>query len=582
MVLTSLLFLAPLWVPAAQDTRISTGPPTGVPPAAAPGPADAGPSPVQGDDLRVNTITTSAQNETSIAANPLDPLNWVAVANDYHPGPTHTGWYTTLDGGQTWTSGVFPLDPGFPMSGDPCVAFDAEGGVHVVCMMYNGPGAVSSVVVFNSADGGQTWGPSIVIGSDVGYDKPQFEVDLLAGPGTARFLVAWDHFTNLGISDDVLVSTSTDGQVWSAPQVISDGFVEAIGPDVAWGPGGEAYVMWADRGKQQVTVDRSFDRGVTWNTDVKVADYTSVPDPLPGSPFRMFDVFSMHADATSGPFSGRVYVSYHTLSPGTGQNRADVLVAASADQGATWAAPVKISSDGTEQNDQIMAGTVVDAQGNVNVCFYDQRLHVEDKFIWTWVSRSSDGGVTWVDTPVSDEGWAPNFTEFFGTFIGDYIDAEALPDGTVLPYWGDGRTGTQDVYLDVTNLALSTSVDTLSAATGGQADFFMNIGPNHSGDTYLLVASGSGSQPGTTFDGVPIPLNPDFWSDLSIKFSGTALFPNSLGVLDATGSANASLDTLGPFPASFVGTVLDFSAVVFNPAGTVIHATPPTRIELVP
>src|SRR5262245_43954473 len=95
---------------AAQQQEVrpfSTGPLTGpvnAPEAPLVPPSDDFPSPLQGGDIKANPVTTGAQNETSLAVNPLNPLNWVGVANDYRNGTVETGWYTTLDGGQTWTS----------------------------------------------------------------------------------------------------------------------------------------------------------------------------------------------------------------------------------------------------------------------------------------------------------------------------------------------------------------------------------------------------------------------------------------------------------------------------------------------
>ena len=75
------------------------------------------------------------------------------------------------------------------------------------------------------------------------------------------------------------------------------------------------------------------------------------------------------------------------------------------------------------------------------------------------------------------------------------------------------------------------------------------------------MASGSGTTPGVDLGGVHVPLNPDFWTDLSLQFAGTAIFPGSIGTLNSAGSATAQMNTLGPFPAVFAGTDLDFSVV---------------------
>lgn len=570
---------------AAQDDihpelgRFSTGPPTSV--SGGSGVVnvpnrflvpDQVRSSVDGADLQVNQVSTSAQNETAFAINPLDRDNWVGVANDYRNGSVEIGWYTTLDGGQTWTTNTFGVDPGFSFSGDPCVAFLPSGTVVVVGMQYFGAGG-SRVTSYASTDGGLNW-IRRAVDLDPSNDKVQIDADLSGSAFAGSVAVAWDRFGGFN-NDNVHVSVSTDGaNTWSASQRINDNTsVTAISPDVAYGPAGELYVMWADRGaNKQVWLDRSFDNGATWNTDVVVAPFGQVPSPIPGSLFRMFDIFAMDADQSSGPNSGNVYVAYHTWDG----SQADIRVATSSDQGATWTQNTLANDDGANF-DQVFPGVVVDEGGSVNVTFYDRRLDPSNFLLWTWVARSSDGGLTWRNVRASDVGWNHTTTEFSGTFIGDYIDVEAS-DREIFPFWVDGRSGSsQDVFTDSLNLALSTDVDTIPAATGGAAQFDVNVGPNYAGLNYIVVASASGTAPGAVLSGVDVPLNPDTVTDLSQILANSVFFQNNVGTLDATGSTTVTFDTQGPRPF-LAGTSWDWVCIVLD-SGVVVKSTAPTRID---
>ena len=527
-------------------------------------------------DIRVNQFVSGAQNETSLAVSATDPGHWVGVANDYRLGSPRAGWYTTLNGGGTWFTGTFPLDAGFLWAGDPAVALAADQPL-AVCIQYDGPGGVERLKAYRSTTGGVTWDGGTSIGDQDGFDKPQVAVDTSG----LRVAVVWNVFKPG--QTDVLVSVSSDGgATWSPPQAIDDaGAVDTLGPDAAWGPAGELYVLWADRGARRVVLDRSLDGGVTFGTDRVVADFNPVPSPLPGSTFRVLDVFALQADATAGPYSGRLYAAFHSWGPGTGEGLADVLVAHSSDRGDSWSPPIRVSSE-TGASDQVMAGVDVDANGSVHVAYFDQRGDPADDLLRTWLARSADGGQTWKEQPVSDIAWDAGPTEFSGTFIGDYLDV-ASGAGRVLPFWTDGRSGGQDVYTDPLRLELRADGSDLSAASGGSLVFTLELGPNRAGESFLLLAGGAGSAPGTTVPGgVHVPLNPDFWTDLTLALQGSPHWVGSPGSLGPGGTASVTVDTLGPFPSTFAGTQLDFVAVTFDALLQIQYATAPTPISLVP
>src|SRR3954451_17133397 len=151
--------------PGAQVRRESVLPSTG--PAPVTGPA----SPFQpldlpnwGDNIRANTDTQSpnlAQQEPSIAVNPLNPLNVVAAAKDERAGSnTKQVWiYTSTDGGVTWINQQFPLrSPLSPLSSDPVVKFSDDGICYVTALPYNGGAA--GIQVAASTNGGITFQPA--------------------------------------------------------------------------------------------------------------------------------------------------------------------------------------------------------------------------------------------------------------------------------------------------------------------------------------------------------------------------------------------------------------------------------------
>src|SRR6185503_15324910 len=114
----------------------------------------------------------------------------------------------------------------------------------------------------------------------------------------------------------------------------------------AYGANSELWVVWADRGTFDVLVDRSTDGGATFGTDIKVSDFTQVPSPIPGSSFRMFDIFTIAADWTGGPNAGTAYVFWHNWK-NVNPKHADILCASSTDHGVTWNKVVVNAGDTT-------------------------------------------------------------------------------------------------------------------------------------------------------------------------------------------------------------------------------------------
>ena len=80
---------------------------------------------------------------------------------------------------------------------------------------------------------------------------------------------------------------------------------------------------------------------------------------------------------------------------------------------------------------------------------------------------------------------------------------------------------------------------------------------------YILIGSLSGTRPGTPFPPITIPLNLDSWLDISLGFANTAIYTNTLGLLDANGKATMSF-TMPSGVSGASGLTLHHSAVLFD------------------
>jgi len=125
--------------------------------------------------------------------------------------------------------------------------------------------------------------------------------------------------------------------------------------------------------------------------------------------------------------------------------------------------------------------------------------------------------------------------------------------------------------------ALAASSATLPEA-GGTIDFSLDAGPFYAGRTYLVLASASGTAPGTPLPGglVILPLNFDWLSNLVLGNLNTPLFSGFAGVLDGAGAASAQFN-VPPVPGA-AGLTVHFAFATRSPYDFTSNPVPVTFV----
>ena len=117
-------------------------------------------------------------------------------------------------------------------------------------------------------------------------------------------------------------------------------------------------------------------------------------------------------------------------------------------------------------------------------------------------------------------------------------------------------SGPHREYLD--NLFLKVDSNTLSQSSGASANFTLTAGRANAGRVHLLLASFSGTEPGTTLPGgLHLPLNLDGLTTLALQPSSAGIFSGFVGTLDANGESQAQLSP--PATPSLAGLQLYFA-----------------------
>src|SRR5262249_50348424 len=190
-------------------------------------------------DANVNTDCeeNGPHNETSIAVNPTNADNMIGGLNDYqlsvNPGG-HVGEqvlsraHVTFDGGQTWSEYPLYSSSTYQATGDPSVAFDADGHAYYATLGFRflGPRNVQNpdVLVANSGDDGKTWHVSrVASGSGTQTSVGEnLDKEYVAAWGHGNAIVSFGDFSQAQkgavVSANIYDSVTHDGgKTWSTP-----------------------------------------------------------------------------------------------------------------------------------------------------------------------------------------------------------------------------------------------------------------------------------------------------------------------------------------------------------------------------
>ena len=116
----------------------------------------------------------------------------------------------------------------------------------------------------------------------------------------------------------------------------------------------------------------------------------------------------------------------------------------------------------------------------------------------------------------------------------------------------------------------------LSAMDGGEAPFVLDLGAPGAGRPYLLLLSSSGTQPGTPFGSLSLPLNSDRLLSWSLTGPNPSFWSDMSGALDGAGRAHSNLEIAPGALTPFLGGRLDFCALLPG------YATAPVGFDVVP
>jgi hypothetical protein len=228
-------------------------------------------------------------------------------------------------------------------------------------------------------------------------------------------------------------------------------------------------------------MDRSFNGGLTWGTDLPVQSTTFAQATI-NPQLLIFAYPAMDVDVTNGPNRGKIYVAYTNAPNGD----ADIFFTSSGDSGSHWTTPIRVNDDAIGNGaDQFHPWLVCDENGNLHLIFYDRRLNLPQNLLMdVFYTHSENGGLTWAPNQrITDVSSNPAYDSLMvaSGLIGEY-NGLAVRNGNVHPIWTDTRYLNQDAFtavfqasppLDITLTPLNPPITV--PATGGSFNFNVSL-----------------------------------------------------------------------------------------------------------
>lgn len=348
-------------------------------------------------------------------------------------------------------AGHRPAADGVPNCFWPDVSFDDEGRLLVLYTTTADPNNLPVSVWLQHFDADAPDGPAVKIAGGQAFQAHMAvegsSVLIAYVQATSDTVDKGIGFTS-GPNPIMAVRSSDGGRTFAPPVTVSEGARRAVVPNVDLGPDGEAVVVALDLGDDvaahggqggapdnhpwSIVAFRSDDGGASFAPATTVAAKLVPPQrlivnlaPVPG--------------LARDPTTGRVYAAWDA---GRADAR-DVFVASSGDNGATWSQPVAVER---KKGTQSLPAVDVSTDGRVDVVYYDRSKDPTDVRAEVSMASSWDEGATFTTAVISDRESDSRLG--YGSAQGIPVLSSQLAvlstPGQALGFWTDTRRANQD------------------------------------------------------------------------------------------------------------------------------------------
>lgn len=402
--------------------------------------------------------STVTQTEPIIALDKLHPnlLFASAVTINTNNVFKSEGVYISTNGGLNWfgsdtCSGQLFLNHG----GDPGAAITESNRLVLTHIGSIFPGFYSHY----SDDFGTTWSNAFTITNQQTDDKGTTIIDdNINSPFYGRIYSA---FVKLLSPYPVSFSYSIDEAIsWSNPIVINaQPPARCVGPSIAINASGMVFVSWASATSQTPFLEDyigfavSSDGGISWTVLNNVFDVNGINGTLPEKAnIRVNGLPRIAIDKGGGIRNNWIYIATNEKNNAPAGSDPDIILHRSTDLGISWSNAIRVNQDNINNGKiQYLPAIDIDEDGCINIIYYDDRNTSSDS-AEIFLSRSCDGGETWIEQPISDHRFKPKpVVGGSSNYQGDYISLISN-NNKLFAFWMDDYSGIYQIWMKTIEL----------------------------------------------------------------------------------------------------------------------------------
>lgn len=404
-----------------------------------------------------NILLARDRTEPVVAIDPVHPATIIAGSNtNYNQavnGRYPVGFYTSRNGGRTFSAGSIPTMSPYTIGADPTVAFASSGTAFYTYLgespAYCGGGAgTGAVMLSRSTDGGRGFGQPVVVDADSADDKPNLAIESIPG-ARAHVIVTWTRWLS-GHSEIWMARSVNGGDTFGAPQLIASSNADNFGSVPVLGPGGHVYVFWATFPDMSLTspaptrilLRSSANDGRSFGpVQVAAGTFAGVPRMAQPGLLRNLTIPTVTDD------HGALFLAYAAVTGhrARGAVNSNIDITMSTNGGMSWTHPVPVND--VHAGDRFMPAIGVMHDGSLGVAFYDRRnspwsldTYAARVQVVAGLPRASvNVRVNAGNAPISDIYYIkPGSTCFSpGRFFGDYIGVAADRHDRLCVVWAN-------------------------------------------------------------------------------------------------------------------------------------------------